>query len=55
MLLSRNKCREDKVYDHISSSKLGQNQKRIANKLFENVAKFRYLGMTQIRMTFMIK
>jgi hypothetical protein len=38
---------------HLNS---GQNQYiRIANELFENVAKFKYLGMTQIRMTFMIK
>jgi hypothetical protein len=34
----------------------GQNQNiRIANELFENAAKFKYLGMTQIRMTFMMK
>jgi len=33
-----------------------QNQNiRVANELFENVAKFKYLGMTQIRMTFMMK
>jgi len=28
---------------------------RIANESFENVAEFKYLGMTQIRMTFMMK
>jgi hypothetical protein len=34
---------------------LGQNQNiSIANKLFKNV-KFKYLGMTQIGMTFMMK
>jgi hypothetical protein len=33
-----------------------QNQNiRIANELFENVAKFKYLWMTQIRMTFKMK
>jgi hypothetical protein len=33
----------------------GQNQNiRIANESFENVAKFIYFGMTQIRMTFMM-
>jgi hypothetical protein len=35
---------------------LEQNQNiRIANELFENVAEFKYLGMTQIRMTFVMK
>jgi hypothetical protein len=34
----------------------GQNQNiRIANELFENVVKFKYSGMTQIRMAFMIQ
>jgi hypothetical protein len=35
---------------------LGQNQNiRIATESFDMVAKFKYLGMTQIRMTFMMK
>jgi hypothetical protein len=34
----------------------GQNQNiRIANESFESMATFKYLGMTQIRMTFMMK
>jgi hypothetical protein len=34
----------------------GQNQNiRTANELFESVATFNYLGMTQIRMTFVMK
>jgi hypothetical protein len=34
----------------------GQNQNiRMANESFEKVEKFKYLGMTQIRMTFMMK
>jgi hypothetical protein len=34
----------------------GQNQNiRIAKESFENVAKFKYVGMTQIRMSFMKK
>jgi hypothetical protein len=34
----------------------GQNQNvRIANESFEIVVKFKYLGMTQIRMTFTMK
>jgi hypothetical protein len=33
----------------------GQNQNMIAKESFENVAKFKYLGITQIRMTFMMK
>jgi hypothetical protein len=38
---------------HLTS---GQNQNvRVANESFESMAKFKYLGMTQIRMTFMMK
>jgi hypothetical protein len=38
---------------HLNS---GQNRNiRIANECFENVAQFKYLGLTQIRMTFMMK
>jgi hypothetical protein len=34
----------------------GQNQNiRIANESFESAVKFKHLGMTQIRMTFMMK
>jgi hypothetical protein len=34
----------------------GQNQNiRIANESFENVAKFKHFGMTRFRMTFMTK
>jgi hypothetical protein len=34
----------------------GQNQNiRTVNELFENVATFKYLGMTQIKVTFMMK
>jgi hypothetical protein len=42
------------IMSHHSNS--GQNQNiRIANELFENVATFKYLGMTQIRITCMMK
>jgi hypothetical protein len=38
---------------HLNS---GQNQNiRIVNESFKNVATFKYLGLTQIRMTFMMK
>jgi len=37
---------------HLNS---GQDWNMIANESFENVAKFKYLSMTQIRMTFMMK
>jgi hypothetical protein len=38
---------------HLNS---GENQNiRIANESFENVAAFKYLGMTQINVTFMVK
>jgi hypothetical protein len=41
------------ISHHLNS---GQNQTiRIANESFESVATFKYLGMTQIRMTFMMK
>jgi hypothetical protein len=41
------------IMSHLNS---GQNQNiRIANESFESVATFIYLGMTQIRMTFMMK
>jgi hypothetical protein len=52
-----------KAYDSIKREVLynilpnsGQNQNiRIANESFEMVAKFKYLEMTQIRMTFIMK
>jgi hypothetical protein len=41
------------IMDHENSQ---QNQNIwIANELFENVAKFKYLGITQIRITFVVK
>jgi hypothetical protein len=40
----------------VSHPNSGQNQNiRIANESSENVAKFKYLGATQIRMTSMMK
>jgi hypothetical protein len=46
----------DKVYDHVSSSKLRtEPEYKNANELFENVAKFKYVGTTQIRMPFMMR
>jgi hypothetical protein len=39
-----------------SHPKSGQNQNiRIVNESFENVTEFKYLGMTQIRVTLMMK
>jgi hypothetical protein len=41
-------CREDKVYDYVSSSELRTEPEYedIANELCRNVAKFKYLGIT---------
>jgi hypothetical protein len=48
---------EKTKYEIMSSHpKSGQNQDiRIANESFENVTEFKYLGMTQIRIIFMMK
>jgi hypothetical protein len=42
------------IMSHHRNSRQNQNI-RIANESFENEEKFKYLGMTQIRMTFMMK
>jgi hypothetical protein len=47
---------EKTKYMIMSHQNSGQSQNvRIPIELFENVTKFKYLGMTQIRMTFMME